>query len=55
MPKLFVCVDPGGSQTKIIYQLTKDKNPSYLLMAPEVEEISEENLKRYLDKESKDV
>lgn len=52
MPKLFVCVDPGGSQTKIIYQLTKDEKPSYLLMAPFVEEISEENLKRYLDKES---
>ncbi|MEO0845724.1 MAG: ParM/StbA family protein [Cyanobacteria bacterium J06648_1] len=52
MPKFFVCVDPGGSQTKIIYQLTKDKKPSYLLMAPEVEEISEDNLKRYLDKES---
>ena len=52
MPKLFVCVDPGGSQTKIIYQMTKDEKPSYLLMTPEVEEISEENLKRYLDKES---
>lgn len=52
MPKIFVCVDPGGSQTKIIYQQTKDEKPSYLLMAPFVEEISEDNLKRYLDKES---
>lgn len=53
MPKLFLCVDPGGSQTKIIYQLTKDKKPRYLLMPPEVEEIKEDNLKRYLDRESK--
>jgi hypothetical protein len=52
MSKIFVCVDPGGSQTKIIYQQTKDEKPSYLLMAPFVEEISEDNLKRYLDKES---
>ncbi|MGF1591096.1 MAG: ParM/StbA family protein [Pleurocapsa sp.] len=52
MPKIFVCVDPGGSQTKIICQQTKDEKPSYLLMAPFVEEISEDNLKRYLDKES---
>ena len=52
MPKLFLCVDPGGSQTKIIYQLTKDKKPKYLLMPPEVEEIKEDNLKRYLEKES---
>lgn len=52
MPKIFVCVDPGGSQTKIIYQQTKDEKPSYLLMAPFVEEILEDNLKRYLDKES---
>ena len=53
MSKLFICVDPGGSQTKIIYQLPKDKKPRYLLMSPEVEEINHDNLKRYLDKESK--
>ena len=52
MPKLFLCVDPGGSQTKIIYQLPKDKKPKYLLMPPEVEQIKESNLKRYLEKES---
>ena len=52
MPKLFLCVDPGGSQTKIIYQLTRDKKPRYLLMPPEVEQIKESNLKRYLEKES---
>lgn len=49
MPKLFLCVDPGGSQTKIIYQLTRDNKPRYLLMAPEVEQIKESNLKRYLE------
>ena len=53
MPKLFLCVDPGGSQTKIIYQFTRDKKPRYLLMPPEVEQIKEDNLKRYLDRESK--
>ena len=53
MPKVFLCVDPGGSQTKIIYQLPKDEKPRYLLMPPEVEEIKEDNLKRYLAKESK--
>ena len=53
MPKLFLCVDPGGSQTKIIYQQNRDKKPRYLLMPPEVEEIKEDNLKRYLEKESK--
>ena len=117
MPKLFLCVDPGGSQTKIIYQLTRDKKPRYLsgfalegrwkmadgrrfdssstflllglrpppesskiwrslftggsespskyslcplpsafcprsIMPPEVEQIKEDNLKRYLEKES---
>ncbi|MGB5714824.1 MAG: hypothetical protein WBM44_28390 [Waterburya sp.] len=53
MSKIFLCVDPGGSQTKIIYQLPKDEKPRYLLMSPEVEEISADNLKRYLDRESK--
>ena len=52
MPKLFLCVDPGGSQTKIIYQLTRDKKPRYLLMPPEVEQIKQDNLNRYLEKES---
>jgi hypothetical protein len=53
MSILYVCVDPGGSQTKIIYQLPGDEKPRYLLMAPFVEEISQGNLQRYLDKESK--
>ena len=52
MPKLFLCVDPGGSQTKIIYQLPRDKKPRYLLMPPEVEQIKQDNLNRYLEKES---
>lgn len=53
MPSFFVCLDPGGSQTKVIYQLPRDEKPRYLLMAPEVEEIAEDNLHRYLAKESK--
>lgn len=53
MPSFFICLDPGGSQTKIIYQLPRDEKPRYLLMAPFVEEISGDNLHRYLAKESK--
>lgn len=51
MSKIFICVDPGGSQTKIIYQFPRDEKPRYFLMSPEVEEISAENLNRYLEKE----
>jgi hypothetical protein len=53
MSILYVCIDPGGSQTKIIYQLPGDEKPQYLLMTPFVEEISQGNLQRYLEKESK--
>ena len=51
MPKIYVCVDPGGSQTKVIYQLPKQEKLQYLLMPPELEEIKSESLKRYLDKQ----
>ena len=51
MPKIYVCVDPGGSQTKVIYQLPKQEKPQYLLMPPELEEIKYESLLRYLSKQ----
>ena len=49
MTDLFVCLDPGGSQTKIIYQLEGDEKPRYLLMSPEVEEISQESFDFYFN------
>jgi hypothetical protein len=52
MPKacnLYLAVDVGGSQTKIIYQFSGWKSPEYLLMSPGVEQISKSDLKRYFD------
>lgn len=51
MSKIFLCLDPGGSQTKVIYQLPYWEKPQYLLMNPEVEEITDDSLRRYLEKE----
>ena len=44
---LYISIDTGGSQTKIIYQFHTWEKPSYLLMPPGVEQISTEQLKRY--------
>lgn len=52
MPKILLSVDPGGSQTKVIYQLPKQNKPQCLLMPPEIETIRIESLVRYLDKQS---
>lgn len=49
MTDLFVCLDPGGSQTKIIYQLGGDEKPRYLLMSPEVEKIYQRDLDFYFN------
>ncbi len=46
---LYLSVDVGGSQTKIIYQFTGWKSPQYLLMSPGVEQISKSDLKNYQD------
>lgn len=53
MPKFFLCLDPGGSETKVIYQPIKDEKPRHFLMSPEVEEISRNNFERYLERELK--
>lgn len=47
MPDLSVCIDPGASQTKIIYQLEKDNLPKHLLMEPYVESVSRPTLDFY--------
>jgi hypothetical protein len=52
MAVLYLSVDCGGSQTKIIYQLAGDENPGYLLMSPLVEEIKPEKIVTYLDRKS---
>ena len=49
MADLYLCVDPGGSQTKIIYQLHGQPKPQYLLMPPEVEQITACALNSYFD------
>ena len=50
MSDLFLTVDVGGSQTKVIYQTPGDESPRYLLMPPEVEEISEYKLSEYRER-----
>ena len=47
MTDLFLCVDPGASQTKIIYQLKGENSPHYLLMSPDVEPIDQSALDFY--------
>lgn len=46
---IFLSVDVGGSQTKIIYQFPGWDKPSCLLMSPSVEQITKSDLKRYYD------
>ncbi len=48
--ELFLSVDVGGSQTKLVYQLSSDPSPRYLLMPPEVEIITLTKLERYLER-----
>jgi len=52
MAVLYLSVDCGGSQTKIIYQLSGSESPGYLLMSPLVEEIKPEKIVSYLDRKS---
>jgi hypothetical protein len=47
MTDIYLCVDPGGSQTKIIYQLGIDGKPKFILMPPFVEQISKDKLDSY--------
>jgi hypothetical protein len=52
MSVLYLSVDCGGSQTKIVYQLGEAESPGYLLMSPLVEEIKPEKIVTYLDRKS---
>jgi hypothetical protein len=48
MTDIYLSVDVGGSQTKIIYQLKDSPKPNYLLMPPELEEITKTKLENYM-------
>ena len=48
MTDIYLSVDVGGSQTKIIYQLAGSPKPNYLLMPPAVEEITKPKLDNYM-------
>lgn len=50
MTDIYLSVDVGGSQTKIIYQLASDKEPDFLLMPPILEEISATKLDNYKER-----
>ena len=52
MTVLYLGIDCGGSQTKIVYQLSGAESPGYLLMSPLVEEIKPEKIASYLDRKS---
>ena len=50
MADLFLTVDTGGSQTKVIFQSATDDEPDFLLMPPEVECISRAQFDRYQER-----
>lgn len=50
MSDIYLSVDVGGSQTKIIYQLYGDQKPIFLLMPPILEEISTTKLDNYKER-----
>ena len=50
MTDIYLSVDVGGSQTKIIYQLNGSTKPSYLLLPPVIEEITKSKLNSYMER-----
>ena len=50
-PDLRLCVDCGGSATKILYQTSSSSQPSLLMMGPEVEKIEPNWLNSYFELE----
>ena len=50
MADLFLVVDAGGSQTKIIYQTPEADSPEFFLMPPEVEPIAQAQFDRYQER-----
>ncbi|MBD2616250.1 ParM/StbA family protein [Nostoc punctiforme FACHB-252] len=50
MTDIYLSVDVGGSQTKIIYQVDDQTKPSYLLLSPEIEEITKDKLNFFMER-----
>ncbi|MEO0971315.1 MAG: hypothetical protein AAFX80_24125, partial [Cyanobacteria bacterium J06639_18] len=50
MESILLSIDIGSSQTKIIYQLQKKKVIGFLVMPPEVEEISQSRLDNFFER-----
>ncbi len=49
MINVYVCVDCGGSGTKIVYCTSAIEKPRYVLMSPHIESISKNKLENYFD------
>lgn len=50
MSDIYLSVDVGGSQTKIIYQIPAAQEPRFLVMPPAVEEIPKAKLDNYMSR-----
>ncbi len=49
MSDIYICVDCGGSDTKIVFKTKAMPKPEYLMMPPQVEQISAEKLNSYFE------
>ncbi len=50
MTDIYISVDVGGSQTKIIYQLPALPEPKFSVLPPAVEEIPKTKLENYMSR-----
>lgn len=50
MTDIFLSVDVGGSQTKIIYQVDDQTKPNYVLLPPAIEEITKDKLNFFMER-----
>jgi len=48
MTDIYLAVDTGGSQTKVVYQVRGTAERKYLVMSPEIEQISQVKLQEYM-------
>ena len=50
MTDIYLSVDVGGSQTKIIYQVDDQTKPHYVLLPPAIEEITKDKLNFFMER-----
>lgn len=50
MTDIYLSVDVGGSQTKIIYQVDDQTKPNYVLLPPAIEEITKDKLNFFMER-----